>query len=100
MGRWAQRVRAGGTVNQFNSITNVQFESNPEDKDLTYANVVNAASLVAATFASQPSGEVGASIAQLSANVIRVTFTGDVSMDTETVYSGNTVGFRTPQTFP
>lgn len=97
MGRWAQRTRAGGTVNQFNRMTVAHVAVFGNDScDVTYANPLNAAALTASDFSSQPSTEGGASISQLSANVIRITFSNPVDTDTSLDYGGNAVGFITP----
>ena len=99
MGRWAQRVRAGGTVNNFNRMISVTLGGSGSDQlTIEYANPIAANTLVANTFTSNPSGATGTVVNQVSANVVEIDLDADASGDTDVSYGGNTVGVVTPQT--
>ena len=66
--------------------------------DVEYAAAVSAATFNPAAFESTPSTLVADSIQQLATRRIRLTFTDDVNLDTNLVYSGTTPGITTPQT--
>jgi len=99
MGRWAQRTRQGGSVNVFASMQLAVVDGgDPTTLIITYTDGGNEALLTAADFESNPSGELGTFQAVTGANELTVQFSGDVSSDDDVTYSGNAVGFLTPQT--
>ena len=86
-------------MNNFNQMVSaVNQGGGGNDVRITYVNVVDSQLLNASDFQATPSAVNGAGITPISANVIDVTFAADVSSDTNIVYSGNAVGFITPQT--
>lgn len=99
MGRWAQRTRQGGSVNVFTSMQLAVVDGGSTDTlIITYTEGGNEALLSAADFEATPSGEVGTFQVVTGTNELTVQFSGDVSGDDDVTYSGNAVGFLTPQT--
>lgn len=97
MGRWAQRRRAGGGSPVLNSMIYAAAVGGA-DADVTYATTIDAAELDPDSFTSNPSGEQGLTINQLTDTKIEISFSGDVSGDTTLLYAGVVIGIRTPQT--
>lgn len=97
MGRWAQRTRAGGGINELNSIL-LATKSGSFSALLTYAFNIDATQLGLADFESELSSEQPDSINQIDNRSVELNFAGDISGDTQIVYSGATGGILTPQT--
>jgi hypothetical protein len=97
MGRWAQRQRGGGGINQPIAILSATIA------DSTHAHAQFSRAVVAAEFngfffQSDPSSEVGQSVSQISAQVLEIEFAGDITSDTDLIYSGSVANVITPQT--
>ena len=96
MGRWAQRKRTGGSpsppLNQLLSAT----ITGAATAEATYANPLDGAGFTPGDFQSSPSNETGTSIANVSANVIEVTFSGAIAGDVDFDFLGSRDGFVSP----
>ena len=103
MGRWAQRRRSGGGNGQpagaVLSIVGFTAHSSGSYK-ITYNGPINVAILNPVDFVSNPSGEVGATIVQLTATELEWANDATNNTDTEIVYSGSAPFVQSPQTFP
>ena len=97
MGRWSQRKRRGGGVNELNYITHIQ-DVGGDSATFDYRFAINGPLLNAASFESNPSAAVGISIIQNTPTQIVITFNDPIAGDTSVTYSGSTPGIRTPQT--
>lgn len=99
MGRWAQRQRGGGGVNQPIVILNVTH-GDTNEAVVTFSKPVTASNFSGFGWSSTPSAETADSFAQTAGQVITVTFNGDVDEDTELVYNDTVVNIVRPQTVP
>lgn len=99
MGRWAQRTRAGGTVNNFNQMTEALVTDAPNGLvEVTYDNPVNGLLFNPNTFTVTGAPEQAIALTQLSANVIELEFPIDITAETDLLYDGVVAGIITPQT--
>jgi hypothetical protein len=100
MGRWAQRRRNGGGPPppgaELVSIEAAVIDDS-ETVIVTYDSSVTATGFDAAAFESEPSGETGVSVSQLSANELTLNMSGSVTGDATLVYTGTKPGITTPQ---
>jgi hypothetical protein len=97
MGRWAQRQRTGGGINQpIQMIAAVGFSGTVID--IEYSAPISVLALTAADFESNPSGEAGIVRAQISPTKARVTFSGPIGSDTDVTYTGSVANVVSPQT--
>lgn len=100
MGRWAQRNRAGGTVNNFASMMQVTVSAGlPTQAVIDYTPGGNLALLSSGDFTSEPSGQSGNFQIVSGTNQLTVAFPLTILADTTLTYEGNVVGFLTPQVF-
>jgi hypothetical protein len=97
MGRWAQAHRRGGGRTTPNSII-AAVGPTGSFAVITYEREVPWDQLLANTFESSSSGEVGDTINPIDARSAQLIFTGDITGDTSVTYTGNVPGILTPQT--
>ena len=96
MGRRAQAKRVS-TGTQPENYFHAAFLTPPQTVQLQYAYAIDAASLSAPAFLSNPSGQQGESILQVNTTTIDITLVDDATGDDEIQYSGTTPGIMTPQ---
>ena len=97
MGRWAQRQRGGGGGAGTNFIVSAH-KSGVDTVEVTYQQAIAIGNLIADTFVSDPSNEVGTVLTQVSAKVIEVDFDINISTDTTLSYVGENPNVKHPQT--
>jgi hypothetical protein len=101
MGRWAQRRRTGAGSGQTSQVLINLVSASLSGGAVaigTWNAPVSEPDFDPSDFVSSPSNEFGTSLSQSGANGIEVTFSGDVSTDTDFQYTGNTPGVLTPDT--
>lgn len=99
MGRWSQRRRSGGGTGRTTQVL-VELVSASKSGGAVavgqWSAPIDVGDFSPGDFVSDPSQENGSSLAQSGANGIEVTFSGDVSADTEFQYTGDTPNVKTP----
>lgn len=99
MGRWAQRTRQGGSQVVFNQMIDAEISGSGQDQaQIEYMTTQNLTALSAGDFTSNPSGEIGDSIASITDKFVTVQFLNPLTGDTSLTYAGSVVNFIHPQT--
>lgn len=100
MGRWAQRRRGsgGGGPNVAPLRMTTAIITGPLQVTVTYSGNVDSSLLDLTDYASDASGQVGDTAIQLAPDSFEISFTGDVSLDTNLTYSGSATDLLSPDT--
>lgn len=100
MSKYTAMRRSGGgllTAQILNTIVSADFDG-PEGIALTYARPVSVATLNSGNFQTLPDGEPATALQQNGPNRIDVTFSNDITAESDITFVGNTAAFTSPQT--
>lgn len=102
MGNWSKQQRKGGSgrataAPSLNFMVTAHKTGGP-NADLTYAQPQLATAFTPGEHTTTAPNRVSISYAQISANVVRVTYVANIGLNTQTTYSGVAPNVLTPQT--
>lgn len=99
MGRWAQRQRSGGGVNQPITIINVQRVGTLQ-LHVTFSKPVDYNNFLTSAFTVEPLGIQQDAVGPVSADTIGLLYGTNITAQTEVTFTGSVANVVSPQTVP